>query len=47
METILGKEKCDEWVKSIEKKKPLYDKLREPDAQETVLCEPTKKKIKI
>ena len=46
METILGKEGYDEWVKRIEEKKPLYDRLRDPDAQETVLCEPSKKKRK-
>lgn len=47
METILGKEGYDEWAKSIEEKKAMYDKLRDPDAQEIVLCEPAKKKKKV
>ena len=46
METILGKEKYDEWTKSVEEKKPLYDKLRDPSAQDVVLCEPSRKKRK-
>lgn len=46
METILGEEGYAEWTKSVTAKKLLYDVMRDPSTQLTVLHEPERKRMK-